>query len=251
MPDIPYCGAPPLPGAVAWNLDPLLIAVLGIGGYMLLRRAQGAPAGLAWLGWAVLLTALISPLCNLSVALFSARVGQHMMLTLAAAPLIAWGATASRSGVGEGPGLVAPAVAFALALWVWHMPGPYAATFRSNLTYWTMHATLFGTALWFWAALRLRAESRPDAAALAALASAVQMGLLGALLTLAPRPLFLAAHGPGVTAPWGLSPLEDQQLGGLLMWVPGGLVFAAVCVAGLALALRGRPDLALPLPPAA
>lgn len=55
--------------------DPLLIAVLGIGGYMLLRRARGAPAGLAWLGWAVLLTALISPLCNLSVALFSAQSG--------------------------------------------------------------------------------------------------------------------------------------------------------------------------------
>ena len=75
------------------------------------------------------------------------------------------------------------------------------------------------------------------------------MGLLGALLTLAPRPLFLAVHSAGVTSPWGLTPLADQQLGGLLMWVPGGLVFAAVCVAGLGPALRRAPG-AMALPPA-
>jgi putative membrane protein len=165
-----------------------------------------------------------------------------MLLTLVAAPLIAWGAWPPRQGVE--PGLAPPAIAFALALWAWHLPGPYAATFASDVAYWAMHATLFGAALWLWAALRLRAAARPDAAALAALGTAVQMGALGALLTLAPRPLFLAAHGPGVTAPWGFTPLEDQQLGGLLMWVPGGLVFAVACVAGLALTLRGGSDAA-------
>jgi putative membrane protein len=240
MPDIPYCGTPPLPGGATWNLDPVLIALLALAGLALALRTRGAARAVTGLGWAVLVLALVSPLCNLSVALFSARVGQHMLLTLLAAPLIAWGAWAPRHRMAaeREARLAPPAGAFALALWAWHMPGPYAATFASDVTYWAMHATLFGTALWLWAALRRRAEARPDAAALAALATAVQMGLLGALLTLAPRPLFLAAHGPEATGPWGLSPLEDQQLGGLLMWVPGGLVFAAVCVAGLALALR-------------
>ena len=59
----------------------------------------------------------------------------------------------------------------------------------------------------------------------------------GALLTFAPRPLY-AVHAPDVTLPWGYTPLEDQQLGGLLMWVPGGLLFVLVLALGLALALR-------------
>jgi putative membrane protein len=239
MPEIPYCGTPPLPGGVAWNPDPLLIAALLIAGGVAMARLRGAGArrqGAFALGWAVLALALVSPLCNLSVALFSARVAQHLLLILVAAPLIVFGMTGP--GARRAPDLAAPAILFALALWAWHLPGPYAASFASDAAYWLMHASLFGTALWFWAALRLRAPARPDAAALAALATAVQMGLLGALLTLAPRPLFLAVHGPGVTAPWGLSPLEDQQLGGLLMWVPGGLVFATLCVAGLGMALR-------------
>ncbi|MBL6455273.1 cytochrome c oxidase assembly protein [Belnapia sp. T6] len=236
MPTIPYCGTPPLPGDVAWNLDPVLISALLLAGLAMPWRARGAarlPAAL--LGWAVLALALVSPLCNLSVALFSARVAQHMLLTLLAAPLLAYGIWGTGGKVWR-PG--APGAAFALALWAWHLPGPYAASFAADLTYWAMHATLFGAALWFWAALCRGVVARPDAAALAALAIAVQMGLLGALLTLAPRPLFLSVHGPGITAPWGLSPLEDQQLGGLLMWVPGGLLFAAFAVAGLGLSLR-------------
>ncbi|WP_149538241.1 cytochrome c oxidase assembly protein [Siccirubricoccus phaeus] len=236
MPSIPYCGTPPVPGALAWQLDPLLIGALGLCGAAALWRAPGgARLGAAALGWLVLALALVSPLCNLSVALFSARIGQHMLLSLVAAPLLAFGAWGS---AGRPPGLGAAAAGFALALWAWHLPGPYAASFASDTTYWAMHATLFGTALWLWAALWRVAAPRPDAAALAALATAVQMGLLGALLTLAPRPLFLAVHAAGVTAPWGLSPLEDQQLGGLLMWVPGGLLFAALALAGLGLALR-------------
>ncbi|MBR0665511.1 cytochrome c oxidase assembly protein [Roseomonas hellenica] len=239
MPEIPYCGTPPVPGGVAWNPDPVLIATLLVMGGLAMPRLRDAGArrqAASALGWAVLVLALVSPLCNLSVALFSARVAQHLLLILVAAPLIAFGMIGPDRQ--RAPNLAAPAALFALALWAWHLPGPYAASFARDSIYWAMHASLFGTALWLWAALGFRASVRPDAAALAALATAVQMGLLGALLTLAPRPLFLAVHAPGVTAPWGLSPLEDQQLGGLLMWVPGGLVFAALCVAGLGIALR-------------
>lgn len=254
MLDIPYCGAPPIPGAAAWNLDPILLALLSIGGLAIGRLAMGrlamgrlAMGGTARLaatggGWLTLTLALVSPLCSLSVALFSARVGQHMLITLIAAPLLAFGLWPPAGAAQNRPNRVGlPTLGFALALWGWHLPGPYAATFASTGAYWAMHASLFGSALWLWAALRNSVGVRPEAATLAALITAVHMGMLGALLTLAPRPLFLAAHPARVTAPWGLSPLEDQQLGGLLMWAPGGVVFAAVCVAGLGLALR-RPN---------
>jgi putative membrane protein len=236
--EVPYCGAPPVPGSATWNSDPVLPAVLLAAGMWGLFRLRGPDAsarrGALLLGWAVLGAALVSPLCNLSVALFAARVGQHMLLALVAAPLLAF-ALFPPGGRGR-PGLALPSLAFAAALWAWHLPGPYAATFRGDAVYWAMHVSLFGAALWLWAALLRRAEDRPDAAALAGLATAAHMGLLGALLTLAPRPLF-AAHF-GTTTPWGLTPLEDQQLGGLLMWVPGGLLFAAVTVGVLAAPLR-------------
>ena len=254
MPPIPYCGTPPIPGGVSWNLDPALILVLVLGalatlwlsrpptqrhdprpGPMSLRNGLAGP-GPVLLGWILLALTLVSPLCNLSVALFSARVGQHMILTLLAAPLVA---LAFPRGTATQPmGLLGPTTGFAVALWGWHLPAPYVATFASEAAYWTMQISLTGCAVWLWAALRARTADRPDVAALAALATAVQMGLLGALLTIAPRPLFVAVHTPGVTMPWGLSPLEDQQLGGLLMWVPGGLVFAAVCLAGMGRVLK-------------
>jgi putative membrane protein len=242
MPDIPYCGAPPVPGGVAWNLDPVLMAaLLGLGGWLAWRaRRNGrgggaAPPALA-LGWAILALALVSPLCSLSVALFEARVAQHLVLTLVAAPLLALGLGRPRGGAAA-PRLGRATLVFGLVLWAWHLPGPYGATFRSDALYWAMQASLTGAAFWLWRALLVRALDRPDAAALAGLVTAVQMGALGALLTLAPRPLF--AEHAGTTAAWGLTPLEDQQLGGLLMWVPGGLLFAATMVLALGLALRG------------
>lgn len=232
IPGTPYCGTPPAPGGVAWNLDPVLGAVL-LAGLLLAWRSAG-DRRLLLAGWAVLAAALLSPLCNLSVALFSARVGQHVLLLTVAAPLLALGLGARRM---PGPATMAAAAgAFALALWAWHLPGPYALTFRSDLAYWAMQASLVATATWLWHALLRGAAARPDATLFVGLATAAQMGALGALLTFAPRPLFLP-HAL-TTLPWGLTPLEDQQLGGLLMWVPGGLAFALVALPALALALR-------------
>jgi putative membrane protein len=230
-PITPYCGAPPAPGDVAWNADPVLAGVLLLG--LLAAWAAGAERRMLLAGWGVLALALVSPLCNLSVALFSARVAQHLVLLTVAAPLLALAFPARHWGPGR---LAAASGAFALALWAWHMPGPYAATFRSDLVYWVMQGSLFATAAWLWHGLLRGAAARPDAVLLAGLATAAQMGALGALLTFAPRPLF-APHGL-TTLAWGLTPLEDQQLGGLLMWVPGGLAFALVALPALARALR-------------
>lgn len=112
-----YCGAPPLPGGATWNLDPLLLAAL-LAGLALAWGPAGRGGGRRALlaGWALLAGALVSPLCSLSVALFSARVGQHLLVVLGAAPLLAVGLRAPRAWASPGS-LAAAAALFAIVLW--------------------------------------------------------------------------------------------------------------------------------------
>jgi putative membrane protein len=242
QPVLAYCGSPPVPGATSWNLDPVLVACLTAVAlaYAWSCRGTGAPSrserACFTAGWAVLAAALVSPLCNLSVALFSARVGQHMLLALVAAPLVAMGRPGETIGLpfrgwsGRGSaGLFLSAGLFAIALWVWHAPGPYDLTFRSHVAYWAMHIATFGAAVWLWSAL-LDGFRGGGASLAAGFATMMQMSLLGALLTFAPAPLF-AVHAE-TTAAWGLTQLEDQQLGGLIMWIPAGALFTLYLLAG-------------------
>lgn len=222
---LPYCGAPPLPGALLtrFNLDPLLIAALLVTLLLLLRIAPNPKARrYAACGWGISVFAFVSPLCALSVALFAARVTQHMLLILAAAPLIAL-ALPPGGDRHRRPRLWSACSSFFIALWFWHMPGPYDATFVSVTCYWAMHSTLFGSAIWLWREL-LQGEHAYAIDVLSAGAfTSMQMGFLGAVLTMAGRPLFF--WHLATTQSWGLSPLEDQQLGGVLMWVPGITLF--------------------------
>jgi len=222
---VPYCGLPPLPAELLhrFNLDPLLILILA--GCVLANlivvpgNRSRVPAAA---GWAVAAVAFLSPLCALSVALFSARVAQHMILILIAAPLIAVSLPARARGPGA-HSLWTTGITFFVALWFWHMPVPYDATFTSNTVYWLMHATLFGSAILLWRELlNHRAEGTATAFCVGALTS-MQMGLLGAVLTFAGHPLFF--WHLTTTWAWGLTALQDQQLGGTLMWVPGIVLF--------------------------
>jgi len=257
LPPTPYCGTPPTPDHLwsRWNLDPFLIAaalaVLVL--YEVGARRRAAPAlqrRSFYLGWAATVAALVSPLCPLSVALFSARVGQHMFLTVLAAPLVAfgrpiqvvasgWRALPSQPVAMDADSHTSPlwaAAAFAVALWFWHAPGPYAATFRSDLVYWAMHASLYGAALWLWSSLILDGGRRMAACVAAVALTSIQMGVLGALVTFAPRPLY-APHLLTTWA-WGLTPLDDQQLGGAIMWAPSGLIFVGALALGFVAMLR-------------
>jgi putative membrane protein len=243
MVNIPYCGSPPVPGSVTWNLDAVLIAGLLIAPALyfgLAKRSTPLRKGAFAAGWAVLVLALVSPLCNVSVALFSARVTQHMLLTLVAAPLLVLAWEPIRHGVlaklvrGETARAVAASFLFALALWVWHLPAPYAATFGSSILYWTMHVTLFLSAVVLWQAF-LGADGL-GAPLVAGAITMGQMSLLGAVLTFAREPFF-GVHA-GTTWPWGLSPLEDQELGGLIMWIPAGVLLTAYGLAAFALWMR-------------
>jgi len=254
---VPYCGPPPSPDSLAlsWNLDPILICgLVAVSGLYILGcgRLERAGRGLeskqkTWfhIGWLITALALVSPLCPLSVSLFAARVGQHMILTLLAAPLVIAGrpAEALAAAVGlqvprgpwKGQAPLLAAAAFAVLLWFWHAPAPYAATFSSTFVYWSMHISVFGAALWLWHALLDSRNSSVIAKLASGFFSSAQMGFLGALITLAARAVY-APHAL-TTAAWGLSPLEDQQLGGIIMWIPGCLVFLVCALLVLAPAL--------------
>lgn len=266
---LPYCGAPPHPGALwgRWNLDPILLCALALAllAYVFAIRRLGkagrpissARQAAFVTGWLVGALALISPLCPLSVSLFAARVAQHMILALVAAPLILLGRPGSAAAALV-PRLarsleqstvlralrspLASGLAFALALWFWHAPGPYDATFTSPLIYWLMHLSVFAAALLVWSVL-LDPRSDQVAQGLAVGgASTVQMSLLGAIITLTPH----ALYSPHIITPyaWGLTQAQDQQMGGLIMWVPGCTVFlvATLFNLGRAMADRAQPD---------
>jgi putative membrane protein len=218
-----YCGAPaqPFDWLDRWNLDPVLIVALGLGVVVALRSRS---PGLALAAIGVLALAFVSPLCALSVALFSARAAHHLLLVAVAAPLLALAFPARRA-----PSLGLAFLIATATLWAWHLPAFYDRALASTPIYWLMQASLLGAALWFWREL-FAAPALP--AALAAVLSMAQMGMLGALLTFTRSPLY-GAHA-GATLPWGMEQLADQQLAGLVMWVPGSLPYA------LALALIGR-----------
>ena len=238
----PYCGSPPTAETLAWrwNLDPALLLALLAGAALYLLWAKRAghrrEARFFGLGWTITALALISPLCALSVSLFAARVGQHMILTLVAAPLIAFGLPPSR---GRLPGQeLWAASAFAAPLWFWHSPGPYDQTYLSTAIYWTMHITTWGSAVFFWWTVCRAPTDRLGLTITATVVTGLQMALLGAVITWARAPLYW----PQFVTPfgWGLTPLQDQELGGTLMWVPGGFIFLFAIIVPLARLLR-RP----------
>lgn len=218
---IPYCGPAPIPAEwmLRWNLDPGLLAALGAAALMAWRWKARGPF---WAGFSLIALLFVSPLCALSSALFSVRVAHHIILTAVAAPLFALGLPRFRPRGG------APlwAAAHILAFWIWHAPPPYTLALASDGAFWLMQLSLLANAFGFWASLR---SSPPPLAIGLLLAMMVQMGLLGALITFAGTPLYVP-HLATTTA-WGLAPLEDQQLAGLIMWAPAAALYlgAALC----------------------
>lgn len=213
--NLPYCGGPPLPADIwtRWNLDPFLL--LGLIAAMLIGRGLGARAAPLGTGLAILFVIFVSPLCALASSLFALRVTHHVVLTGLAAPLFAVAMARSRGG-----GVATWTAVHAGIFWFWHLPASYAAALASDAAYWAMQASLLASAIGLWRAV----FSAPRHAAVAGLlATSVQMGLLGALLTFSTVPLY-AWHGM-TTQAWGLLPMADQQLAGLIMWVAGGAVY--------------------------
>ena len=226
----PYCGAGATPADLLtrWNLDPILLAMLFSAAALLWRRS---PPATAWWALGVLALIFVSPLCALSSALFSARTVHHVLLVAAAAPLAAWSVPAARR-----LNLPVATIAAATTFWAWHAPGAYAWALADDAAYWLMQSSLAATAIWFWLAVR---AARPLAAIGALLVSSVQMGLLGALLTVAGQALY-APHATTAGA-WGMTPLQDQQAAGLIMWAPAAGIYLWVALAVLSRRLAPSP----------
>jgi putative membrane protein len=220
---IAYCGPAAVPGDLLtrWNFDPLLMAGLTAIAVMIASgRVANARAG--WASLLLMAIIFISPFCALSSALFSARVLHHVLLIAAVAPLLALAIPLRRM---PSPPLAALVGLHTIILWVWHMPAPYEWGLASVPAYWLMQASLLVSAWFLWRAIFV-STAQPGPALVALVATIGQMGLLAALIVFAPRPLY-AVHFTS-TAAWGMNPLADQQLAGLLMWVPASLPYLGV-----------------------
>jgi putative membrane protein len=211
-------------------------------------------------GWLALVAALSPPLDGWSEAWLMAHMAQHELLMVIAAPLIAvsapliallWATPSAirrraldgarrRPIVAAWSAVTAPVSVFLLhgvALWVWHLPVLYVYALEHEAAHILQHLCFFGTAALFWWGIAHGRYGRLGygAAVFYVFATAVHSGVLGALLTFSPRVWYV----PYLTARRdGLTPLEDQQLAGLLMWVPGGLILAACGLALFAAWLR-------------
>ena len=267
-----HAGEPLAPHDVAgaWALEPWSLAWLALlatcfaAGQrrVATRRRQGARgwrASYFWLGWGTLTLALVSPLHALGGVLFSAHMTQHELLVTVAAPLLVLARPAGPMLWGmPGPwrrqavrlfrheamrrawrtltrGDVATAL-HGVALWAWHAPRLYELTLRSDLAHTAQHASFLGTALLCWWAMLRAGRAHRGAAVGWLFLTALHTTALGALLTFASS-LWYPAYG-ATTAPFGLMPMDDQALAGLIMWIPGGVGYLATALVLLAGLLR-------------
>jgi putative membrane protein len=254
---------------VAWEFDPLVIIPLALsayfyaGGLFRLWRDAGIGHGIRrWeaaafaSGWLALVVALVSPLHRWGSMLFSAHMTQHEVLMLVAAPMLVLGkpVIAMLKGLPTGWArdlvrwtsaswwqviwhfLINPFVAWiihAAVLWLWHVPMLFEATLKSDFVHALQHLSFLLSALLFWWAV-MQGPSRAlnyGVAVLYMFGTALHSGALGALITFA-RTVWYPAYTK-TAPPWGMTALEDQQFGGIIMWVPACTVYI---VAGLALA---------------
>jgi putative membrane protein len=261
-----------------WSFEPgvilgLSVMTIGYGlGVQHLWRSAGTGHGISWTafssfvsGTLVLILALVSPLDAIADSLQSAHMVQHMLLIVVAPPLLllgepllafAWMLPRGRrvflarrwmrlTALRRGAGLLStPGVALALhatAVVVWHLPVPYDAAVRNESVHALEHLSFLGTALLFWWVVLAPPALRKLPRALDVpyvIAMSLVGGALGAALTFAAAPLY-GAYLTTASA-WGLTPLEDQQLAGLIMWIPGGFAYLLAAAALFLKWLEGR-----------
>ncbi len=249
-----------------WTVDPAVLTPLLASGVLYfvglgrLWRSAGQGHGVArWqavafvAGWLLMAIAVASPLHDESRKFFTAHMIEHELVMTMAAPLLVvsrplpvllWAFPRSwRRGVARRASLVgylfwwdvlsrpAPAaIAHAAAIWVWHIPALFDAALGNELLHWLQHLSFLVTALFFWWAV-LDARRRAGVGVALIFVTALHTSFLGILLTLARYPIY--AGQARLAETWGADPLIDQQLAGLIMWVPAGLIYVAI---GLGLA---------------
>jgi putative membrane protein len=207
--------------------------------------------------WIVVALTLVFPLPDVTRAVFSAHMIQHELLMVVAAPLIvlsrplavwAWALPRSSRTRSAAPFKSArfrrfwafastpfiAALVHGVAIWIWHVPTLFEGAEADVVIHALQHSLFFGTALLFWwSVLKPRNAGGRAAAVLCLFVTMLHTSALGVLLTFSPEVWYPASTS--AAAQWNLTPLEDQQLGGLIMWIPGS---AAYVIAALALAAR-------------
>jgi putative membrane protein len=250
-----------------WSFDPWIVIPLALSaalytlGTTRLWRHAGTGRGIhPWqvgcygAGWLLLAGALVSPLHWMGEHLFTAHMVEHEIIIAAAAPLLAlarpvgaflWALPAPlRRRLARTARhrpirttwitLTSPVPAtiwHGAVIWVWHAPILFDAAVASILMHRLQHVTFLASALAFWWALLRRCDR--GSAVLHLFATMIHTTLLGALITMAPRVFYVRQTVDSLR--WGLTPLEDQQLAGLVMWVPAGTVYAGAALACAAL----------------
>jgi putative membrane protein len=247
-----------LPG---WEFDPFVtvplvvsLALYSIGLARLWQRA-GRGRGVTYVhaalfaaGWLTLAGALVSPLHEYGEHLFLAHMVEHELLMAVAAPLLALSRPLGTflhafprgtrlAIIGRARGWVIQAVwrrlvdpltatiLHGIAIWIWHAPSLLDATLESSAMHRLQHVSFLATALFFWwAIVRLPLRDYGIGAA-HVFATMLHTSVLGALLTLAPRICYVRQTQEAPLFGW--TPLEDQQMAGLFMWVPGSVFYLA------------------------
>lgn len=256
--------------ATAWSLSPavpaLLLAVAlyaaGLwrlwGGGHAGRGIGMGEAAMCFAGMAVLALAMVWPVDAYGAWLLSAHMGQHMMLLALAPPLLLAGRPMAAMAAALPPAwsraihgtmrsltpafgrtLALATLANVMVMWAWHAPAALALVMRSEPAHWLMHGSFLLAGLWFWTLLWGR--MRDDAAgalpgAVCIIVVMMQMGFIGALLTFSPRVLYPVYADRA--AELGMTAFDDQQLAGLIMWVPSCLPYLVGALWLLARGLR-------------
>jgi putative membrane protein len=249
--------------AMGWTLDPVLLVPLGLallifvtGCVQLSRRATTRPsgAGLFLAGWAVLTLALVSPLHEAGEHSFTMHMIEHELIMLVstlllaasnAGGVLAWGLPRPlRLSLGGGwksplaalwKRLTEPVTATlvqAVVMWAWHAPALFDRALDSSGWHIFQHSCFFVSSLLFWWAM-LHPQRRSGGYGVSAACLFVTSligGALGALMSFSQSPWYADYAAMGMTG-IGLDPVADQQLAGLVMWIPGGLVHGLAALA--------------------
>jgi putative membrane protein len=220
----------------AWDWEPSIVvgcSALAIGYFALVRKRSFNRAPYFLAGVLLLLLDLVSPIDTLADRyLFSAHIVQHFLLALVIPPLFLLGTPRFDLGklhkleraIGQ------PPVSWLLGvgtMLVWHIPALFNAALAHDGLHIFQHLSFLVTGTIFWWPILGPLEDRhlPTLPAVSYLFSAcLCCSLLGAFLTFGPVGLYTAYLNPPAHL-WGLDPKSDQQLGGLLMWVPGCFVY--------------------------
>jgi putative membrane protein len=248
--------------SLSWTFDPWIVAPIGVLGSLYAigslvlrqRRARTTypylPTALYWGGWLSLAGSLVSPLHWLGEHLFTFHMIEHEIIMAVSAPLLVlanpvgpllWGLP-RRVRLPLGRTLRHKAVSVpwrwlsqgshgtllhGIAIWTWHAPILFDAAVTDVALHRVQHLSFFLSAVLFWWSVFRRSEA--GVAAWHVFITMLHTSVLGALVALAPRVLYGAQTA--TAASWGLTPLQDQQLAGIIMWVPAGTIYAGATLA--------------------